>query len=468
MNKRIMNFYYKCPRFLQTLGINIFETREKLLRSSRSFRKWLRLLIEKEKWSKKDIEEYQNKHLREILLYAYHNVPFYYDLYNKHKIDVSKINNVKDLSYLPIISRNDIIKAGELIKSIRPGKYIIRHTSGTIGQPLEIRCSYNLAILNKANAYLRDQWAGYRGQRVARFVGDTPIGDCNDPFLYRLSYIMNRAIYPSYCLSFNNLSCILESMRMLNVKLIQCYPSTGYMIAKFLEMNNSYFPLDAILYSSEPMYDYQREVIEERFKAKVFGYYGQAEGVISACECEEGQYHLTMVDGIMEIIKDNKKVPDGEKGFTVVTSLHNFAMPLIRYALNDYTGYKLEKCKCGRNTPIIYPVETKVEDFLITPDGRIISPSLLTFPLKHAKNIVESQIIQTTPKDIIIKIVRGKNFNKKDEEMLLLAFKEIVGRNIEIKIMYTEYIHQTSAYKKRFVINELGRDCIEKTINTGN
>src|SRR5690606_35670462 len=113
--------------------------------------------------------------------------------------------------------------------------------------------------------------------------------------------------------------------------------------------------------------------------AKFFGFYGQAEEIISAVECKNGNYHLTMIDGITEIIRNDDPVTYGEKGVVIASSLHNYSMPLIRYALNDYTGLKEGDCECGCSIPMIYPIETKLEDFIITPDGKIISPSLLTF-----------------------------------------------------------------------------------------
>jgi phenylacetate-coenzyme A ligase PaaK-like adenylate-forming protein len=45
-------------------------------------------------------------------------------------------------------------------------------------------------------------------------------------------------------------------------------------------------------------------------------------------------------------------------------------MPLIRYALNDYTGYvdydMNADSLCARTLPRIYPIETKLEDFIVT------------------------------------------------------------------------------------------------------
>lgn len=458
----LMGVYYRSPRFLQTIGINAYELNEYWLRKSKEFTNWLKTLRNTEGWKEEKSIEYQNKHLRSIVGYANKYVPFYHRLYKKNNVDISKIKTIDDLEKLPIIKKEDVNKYQNLFFSTKTEKFIMNYTSGTTGKPLAVRISQNLAVLDKANVFRRDLWAGYDGRLTARFVGDSPVKNCNDKTLFRRSYVMKRAIFPTYCLSLEKLPYIFEVLKKLDTRFIQCYPSAGYLLAKFLERNDEHFPLKAILFSSEPMYGFQRELIEERFKTKAFGYYGQAEEIVSALECEKGEYHLTRINGILEIIKDGKKALSGEKGFTVATSLHNYAMPLIRYALNDYTGYKDKRCKCGRTSSLIYSVETKLEDFIITPAGQIISPSILTFPLKHVQNVVESQIIQKTIDKVIIRIVRGENYTSSDELALLNSIKQLLGKEISLKVEYVEKIHYTKNHKKRFVINEMGGDYIEK------
>ena len=461
MKDKLMGIYHHSPRFIQTLGINIFELNEWKIRKANNFKNWLEFLKKTECWGENEFIQYQNKHLRNIVKYAYKYTPFYHNLYKKNNVDISKIRTINDLGKLPIIKKEDISKHWNQLLSTKQGKSIKRYTSGTTGKPLMIRISYNLDVLDKANWFRRDLWAGYNGGYIARFVGDTPIKDCNDNQLFRKSFIMKRVIFPTYCLSLEKISTMINSLKKLKIRHIQCYPSAGYVLAKFLEINEKYVPLDSVLYSSEPMFTFQRKLIEERFKTKAFGFYGQAEEVFSALECEKGEYHLTMIDGILEIIKNGEKVSPGENGFTIVTSLHNYAMPLIRYALNDYTGYKSEKCNCGRTSSLMYPVETKLEDFIVTPAGKIISPSILTFPLKHLRNIIESQIIQKTIDEVIVRIVRAENYTEHNEQILLNSLKQILGGEVSVKIEYVKNIYQTNNYKKRFIINDMKGDYIE-------
>lgn len=455
------------PYSIQTIGLNLYELHEVKLTRSPYFQNCLKFLLQTEKWDTTQFVEYQNKLLRKMVVYAYKHVPFYHKLYKKNSIDIYSIKTIESLDKLPIIQRSDVIDNYANFFARDFSDFRISHTSGTTGTPLTLRIPKKLNIFFKALAYRRDLWAGFKeGEWKARFVGDTPIKNCQDKTLFRPSYVKRRLIFSSYCLNKNNLHKIFPSLYKYNINYLHSYPSTAYLLAKYLEFSDIYYPIKAHLYSSETLNDYQRKLIEDRFKTKCFGFYGQAERVSSATECEAGNYHFTMVDGITEIIKDGERVAEGELGLSVTTSLHNYAMPLIRYSLNDYLGYKSDCCICGRTSPLCSNIKTKCkEDYIITPDLRLISPSLITFPLKNSTNIYESQVVQKNIGKVEIIIVPNSKFCEIDELNLITQFKNILGNEIDFELKKSDMIKRSNSFKKKFVINELGDKYLEKKFN---
>jgi phenylacetate-CoA ligase len=55
----------------------------------------------------------------------------------------------------------------------------------------------------------------------------------------------------------------------------------------------------------------------------------------------------------------------------VVTPLHNFAMPLIRYAIGDYAEAG-PPCACGRGLPVLARILGRARNLLTLPHGERI------------------------------------------------------------------------------------------------
>ena len=80
--------------------------------------------------------------------------------------------------------------------------------------------------------------------------------------------------------------------------------------------------------------------------ATLIDYYGMAERVVFATECEHHRgLHLNMDFAITEVLNEaNEPVPPGSLGWLVGTSLHNIGMPLLRYRSGDVTSLRTERC----------------------------------------------------------------------------------------------------------------------------
>ncbi len=100
-------------------------------------------------------------------------------------------------------------------------------------------------------------------------------------------------------------------------------------------------------------------------------------------------------------------------------------------------------------------VATKNESIVTLPDGRLISPSVLTHPFKPMHNIVESQIIQEKVDELLVKVVKNDRYSDNDEKKLLAAFNERLGDQVTIKIEYVDSIPKTKSGKFKWVISKI-------------
>ena len=88
----------------------------------------------------------------------------------------------------------------------------------------------------------------------------------------------------------------------------------------------------------------------------------------------------------------------------ICTGLFNFAMPLIRYKVGDVAIPLDEKCSCGRMLPLVKSIEGRIDDMILTPEGRFISPASMSLAFEFAKNIKEAQIVQNAKEKIELKL----------------------------------------------------------------
>lgn len=456
------NIYKASPVFMQTLFINVKAFELYLERYGGKFWKVFNE-FEKNQWlSKSDLEEYQNEKLRFLIKHAYNSIPYYKNIMEKLHIFPADIKTVRDLHKLPILKKDDIKRNFERLIDPKVRGIHLRHghTSGTTGSPLDVCYDIKTCVVHHAADWRQKYWAGLKyGQPYASIQGRVivPINQKNPPF-WRKNYINNQLFLSSFHLKEENIPYYLEKLRESNIKVIEGYPSTIYILAIYLDKHQESFPLKSVLTSSETLFDYQRQAIEEAFKCKVYDFYGMAERAVFATECDHHRgHHLNLDYGITEFLSDkNEPVPPGKMGKIVATSLHNLAMPLIRYQTNDSSSMKEEViCPCGREFPLMDDVATKDESIITLPDGRLISPSVLTHPFKPMHNIAQSQIVQEGIDKLVVKIVKRQSYTKEDETQLIKGFHERVGSMIDIKIEYMESIPRTNGGKFKWVVSKI-------------
>ena len=187
------------------------------------------------------------------------------------------------------------------------------------------------------------------------------------------------------------------------------------------------------------------------------GHLFSAERVMFATECDRHEgHHINSEFGITEILDaQNQPAIDGQPGYIVGTSLHNYGMPLLRYKTSDISSIKTVACTCGRVLPLMEDVTTKAEDCLSLRDGRVISPSVLTHPFKPMHSVEASQVVQVDQDNIIIRIIPNSHFNESDEAYLIAEFHKRLGENINIKIVLVDELERTRSGKFKWVISNV-------------
>ncbi len=156
-------------------------------------------------------------------------------------------------------------------------------------------------------------------------------------------------------------------------------------------------------------------LIFQAFGCQFINTYGMSELVTAASECEYGRLHIWPEAGVAEILSDTEDIqlPMGETGRIICTGLLNTDMPLIRYEVGDRGTLDTGACNCKRNMQAFLKIEGRIDDVLITPDGR--SVGRLDPVFKTDLDIREAQIVQESFDIVRLRFVPGPHFNNYDE-----------------------------------------------------
>jgi phenylacetate-CoA ligase len=464
MNRWAEAVYRLAPVWGQNLLLTAFAARLERERYGGRYREYQELLAEMEWRSPDELEAYQDERLRQIVAHAYHTVPFYRRRFDELKLRPEDIRGGKDLPKLPLLTRQDIRTHFDELRSTAVPRRAIRagHTSGTTGTPLTVEYDQQTVWMTYAAFDRHYRWAGCsmgrEGDRIAVARGNVivPLDQKGPPF-WRFNRAQNQMLLSSFHLSKANLSAYFDALEAFQPAVLDGYPSTLYVLAKYLQTARRTLPLRAAVTSSETLYDFQREVIEKQFACSVFDYYALAERIAFAGECDHRQgHHVAMEYGLAEIVDERGvALSPGSAGKLAGTTLHNMAMPLLRYLTSDVTAMKAHDCACGRGLQLMEDVTTKAEDLLTLGDGRLISPSVLTHPFKPLDCIEGSQIVQTAPNAVIVRIVAGPGYSSWHTDHLIGELTARLGVDVSINVQIVDRLESSPSGKFKWVISEV-------------
>jgi phenylacetate-CoA ligase len=456
----IQNLYGHLPIAFQDAVVTRYGRRILRERFGPEYRRLSAFLERSERSSREEQKAYQEERLAALIDHAYRTVPYYHDVMDSLKLRPSDVTTLEDLPRLPMLTRNDVIAQRDRLVSEGAKRRALRKatTSGTTGSPLAVYWDESVSVMNNACHQRTRRWAGFAfGRRYATLMGRVvvPLKQKRPPF-WRLNGSWNQLLLSPVHLNAENLPHYVGALREMGVEALEAYPSSAYVLARYLESIGEYLPLDVVFTSAEPLLDFEREIIESRFQCNVFDAYSQTERVMYCSECEKHTaHHVFQEYGILELVDlEGRPVERGTMGHVVATGLHNYSMPLIRYAVGDTaTLSDRDRCECGRTLPLLDGVTTKAEDIVVTPDGRMISPSVLTHVFKSVDAAVKSQILQHRPEELLVKLVRRADYRDEHEAAIRRGLAGRIGPQVRIRFDYVDDIPLSGRGKYRRIIS---------------
>jgi len=454
MNREAL--YARLPINLQNLACNFEGARIQYERYGDNYTNIQKKTEERTYWSSDKTQEYRDQRLLNFIRHCFHTVPFYRNCFKKYGISAKDIQNLKDLQKLPLLTKAKVQRyySDFVSKSVPSKKQIITHTSGTTGGGLRFATTREAAQEQWAVWWRYRRWHGIQiGTWCGYFGGRSivPLSQNRPPF-WRYNYPARQILFSGYHMSPDNTGDYVAKLRKSQPPWLHGYPSLLALLASFMLDTNKELGYQPkwITTGAENLLPQQASLMEKAFGVKPIQHYGLAEAVANISECPEGRLHVDEDFSAVEFIPNE----DGPGYRIVGTNFTNPATPLIRYDTGDIAWLSDEKsCPCGRPGRIVSRIDGRKEDYVILRNGARIGRMDHIF--KDLINIREAQIYQQHPEEIILRIVKGKNFSQKDEDALLSEARKRVGDDTEIHVDYVDSIERSKRGKLRFVVSDI-------------
>jgi len=186
-----------------------------------------------------------------------------------------------------------------------------------------------------------------------------------------------------------------------------------------------------------------RRQIGESFQSPVFEMYSSHELGTAAWQCPRaGTLHVADDAVIVEVLKDGRPAAPGEAGEVVVTRLHGFAMPFIRYRLGDLVTQGDARCPCGAPFSTILTVQGRMLDYFPLAGGRLLHPyEVVAVVLERAKPwLGQYQLTQERANRVVLRVVPLSTPSPAEVAELEQSVRATLGPGIEFRALLVEDI----------------------------
>ncbi len=307
--------------------------------------------------SPSEMKELQNTRLRRMLRHAYGNSAYYRSSFERAGIAEKDLETLP-LSCFPSIDKRTLLEHfDELVtvpgltqEEIRTfdemqavdrnpylGKYHVVHSSGSTGKPgyfVYDEAAWSSMLLGIIRAALWDMSMGeiiklllkhprivYIAATDGRYGGAMAVGDGIDGVGASQLYLDINA----------PLSEWIAKLREFQPNIVIGYPSAIKILGELQEHSKVSLDVVRVISCGEPLGASLRNYFESVFQADVINIYAASESLCLGVE--------THTSGGM-LLFDDMNVIEVESGKMYLTSLYNFAQPLIRYEITDQLTIK--------------------------------------------------------------------------------------------------------------------------------
>ena len=382
-------------------------------------------------WSPLILHAAQDRQLDVLLPYAGKEVPYYRNRWKAAGLDPDRIS-AKDFGVLPVIDRlelNEHVAQFES-RSCPPqhGKVYQDSTSGSLGVPLKFKATDLHGFFWHAFVMRDHLWHGRDfGAKMAIIRHGV-----HETSIHGWGGLLDRAIASGICASLPIMTDIERQLEWLTEQApayLLSYPSNLRALLLLARKKGVRLPsLRELRTFGEYVTDDLPSLARAVWNVPLTDAYSSQECGYIALQCPAASgYHVMSENLRVEVLDaEGKPCAPGETGRVVVTTLHNFAMPLIRYAIGDFAEVGAS-CECGRGLPHLTRIMGRQRNLIRIPDGRHVWPIFGVQSWIQQVAISQLRVVQRQPEILEMLYVRDRDLDPGEIRMITREIQNSLG-----------------------------------------
>jgi len=410
-------------------------------------------------WPAETLLQHQLRQLEPLLAHTARTVPFY-----RGRLDAIAGLRRGELTMdawrrLPVIRRTDIQEAGAALVSRRlpkdHGGTSDISTSGSTGRPVTVKSTAITGLFFQALNLRYHLWHGRDlSAKTAKIWRLAPSAEPGKPTAWVAGYPSGPMV------SFDITRPATEQLAWLkevNPDYLLTYPSNLFsLVQRCEETGDRIAGLRQVATMAEVLEPEVRAACERVWGLRVVDAYSAQEVGMIALQCpQHPHYHVQSENVLVEVLgEDGQPCAPGEVGRLVVTDLHNFAMPLIRYEIGDYAEPG-GPCPCGRGLPVITRVLGRTRNMLTLPSGDKMWPAFSKALRQALPSLRQAQLVQRTRDEIEVRLVVVSPLTPQDEDRARAALGKALSDAFAYRFAYVDEIPRSPGGKFEEVKSEL-------------
>jgi len=307
--------------------------------------------------------------------------------------------------------------------------------------------------------YRRSLGIGFAGRPIL-----TPLKTAQEPSVKKPHWTFLQGIHKTYYVNpyIDSAENTDYAGRLLNsLKRTAIIGITPAVRALAYKVKDGVFPAIkpcAVLTTGESLAPDVRELLVSTFAAPVADIYACNEAGDVAWQCLEGAgYHINADNVIVEVLRDDEPVGEGEIGEIAITNLNRYAMPIIRYKNGDLAKLTGESCPCGCRLPMIAEIAGRTGEDIFLPGGKVMPWNQLKSQMNHPQ-IRQFQLVQTSDGSLTVKYVPESGADTSQMKTLLLdRYRKLLGPSVAIEVEAVDEIPPAASGKSKLVVSHYKR-----------